>query len=84
MTERGIKVRISNSLAEMRWVMLEPWTGEYRLEAGKSLDLITHGDISLPLEVELSGDTIIVYALDSEGATVQIFRDGVELQHSER
>ena len=78
-----VKLRVTNHLDVTRTVVLEPWTGEYTLLPGKSFDIIAEGDLNLPLEVEVVEDRIVVYALDSEGALLRIFFEGVEILRSE-
>lgn len=78
-----VTLRLMNSLDVARTVVLEPWTGEYTLQPGRSFDIVAEGDISYPLQVELSEDRVIVYCFDSAGAQMSIFQDGTELTTSE-
>lgn len=78
-----VKIRLTNSLATPRVVVLEPWAGEYTLAPGRNFDILAEGDLSLPLEVEFTDDRVIIYAADSEGAMLRIFSDGIEILRSE-
>ena len=60
--------------------MLEPWTGEYRLGVGESLDVVVQGSAETPLEVALENDRCVVYAFDTAGSTLVAFRDGKSLR----
>ena len=83
--EKNAKVtlRLTNSLDTARIVVLEPWAGEYTLQPGRCFDIVAEGNISYPLQVELSDDRVIVYCFDSAGAQMSIFQDGAELTTSE-
>jgi hypothetical protein len=63
-----VTLRLTNSLSEPRTVILEPWTTELVVPAGKSVQIRAKGDAARPLEVEMYGDRVIVYCFDSEGA----------------
>lgn len=80
-TERPIQfnLRLTNRLASPRIVVLEPWTGEYRLGAGVSLDIVVEGSPATPIEVELNGDRIVVHGFDTTDSMLTAFRDGEEL-----
>lgn len=73
-------LRLTNRLAAARTVVLEPWTGEYRLEAGAKLDVVVEGTPRTPLEVEFDGDRITVYAFDTTDTMLTAYRDGRELR----
>jgi hypothetical protein len=73
-------LRITNRLATARTVVLEPWTGEYRLPPGVPLDIVVEGRPSTPLEVEVEGDRIVIYSFDTAGALLTAYRDGRELR----
>ena len=79
----SITLRLTNRLDVPRTVVLEPWTGEYALQPGKSFDIVAEGDLKYPLEVEVIDDRLVVYAFDSAGAMLTIFADGKELTTSE-
>ncbi len=84
MSDEGrVALRLTNQLSDERTVVLEPWTGEYKLRAGGTVDIVATGNRDLPLEIELNEDRIIVYCFDSAGAQMSIFRDGQELTSSE-
>ena len=84
MSDQGrVTLRLTNQLSDQRTVVLEPWTGEYKLRAQGALDIVLDGNRDLPLQIELNEDRIIVYCFDSAGAQVAIFRDGKELTASE-
>ena len=57
-------LRLTNHLGSPRTVILEPWTGEYRLPPGVPLDIVVEGEPSTPLEIELDGNRLIVSAFD--------------------
>jgi hypothetical protein len=78
-----VTLRLTNRLSAPRTVVLEPWTGEYTLEPGKTFEIVAEGDITYPLEVEVSDDRFVVYAFDSAGAMLTVFADGKELTTSE-
>jgi hypothetical protein len=78
-----VTLRVTNSLEDARTVVLEPWTGEYTLQPGKSFDIVAEGQLSFPLQVELSENQVIVHCFDSAGAKMSIFQDGTELTTSE-
>jgi hypothetical protein len=73
-------LRLTNRLESNRTVVLEPWTGEYRLAAGESLDVIVEGSPETPIEVELDAERIIVYAFDTTDSMLTAFRNGEELR----
>ena len=81
--EAVMEIGITNSLSEDWWVVLEPWTGQYYLSRGWSLGILVSGDLSVPLEVEVTEDQIVVHAPDDKGALLRIFRDGLEIERSE-
>ena len=75
-----VTLRLRNSLQERRTLILEPWTTEYVLEPGQTVVLVAEGDLSLPLEIELFEDQMIVYAFDSVGALLSVLTpDGEKL-----
>jgi hypothetical protein len=61
--EKNAKVtlQLTNNLEVARTVVLEPWTGEYTLQPGKRFDIVAEGDLAYPLQVELSGNRVVVY-----------------------
>ena len=73
-------LRLTNHLDSPRTVVLEPWTGEYRLPPGVPLDILVEGEPSTPLEIELDGDYLIVNSFDSAGALLTAYRAGKELR----
>ena len=73
-------LRLTNRLATPRTVVLEPWTGEYRLGAGEQLDIVVEGAPQTPLEVELHGDRVAIYAFDTTDAMLTAYRGGEELR----
>jgi hypothetical protein len=77
-------LRLSNREVSPRTVVLEPWTGEYRLGPGEQLDIAVEGTPSTPLEIELTGDRINVYAFDTADALLTAYRDGRELRSEHR
>jgi hypothetical protein len=74
------RLRLVNRLDHSRTVVLEPWTGEYRLGAGEQLDIAVIGTPATPLEIELANDRIVVTAFDTDDALLTAYRDGVELR----
>ena len=83
MASGKVTLRITNRLSSPRLVVLEPWTGQYTLEPGKSFDIVAEGDLEYPLELEISDESVVVYSFDSPGALLSIFQDGREIQRSE-
>jgi hypothetical protein len=73
-------LRLTNRLDTARTVVLEPWTGKYRLPPGVPLDILVEGEPSTPLEIELDGDHIIVNSFDTAGALLTAYRNGQELR----
>jgi hypothetical protein len=73
-------LRLTSRLDAPRTVVLEPWTGEYRLPPGAQLDVVVEGTPGTPLEVELDGDRVVVYAFDGRDAMLTAYRDGKELR----
>ena len=47
-----ITLRVTNRLSHPRTLILEPWTGEYDLLPGQTLDVVADGRLDLILEVE--------------------------------
>ncbi|MCP3098372.1 hypothetical protein LZ198_05695 [Myxococcus sp. K15C18031901] len=76
MANTKVTLKLRNTTADALEVVLEPWTGQYRLPPGVAFDVVAEGDISLPLEVEIFEGRIIVYSFDSEGADMDIFHNG--------
>jgi len=72
-------LRLTNRLESNRTVVLEPWTGEYRLSAGETLDVVVEGSPETPVEVELDAERIVVYAFDTTDSMLTAFRNGKEL-----
>jgi hypothetical protein len=75
-----IKIKLTNRLSTPYKLMLEPWTGVYTLESGKTFDILAEGDITLPLEIEICEDRLILGAFDSAGALLTVFQDGKQLR----
>jgi len=73
-------LRLTNRLDVSRTVVLEPWTGEYQLAAGATLDIEVSGTPTTPLHLELDGDQLILYAFDTTDAMLTAYRDGKELR----
>ena len=73
-------LRLTNRLDSPRTVVLEPWTGEYKLPPGVPLEIVVEGRPTTPLEIELDGDRIIVYSFDTTDALLTAFREGRELR----
>ena len=83
MASGKVTLRITNRLNAPRLVVLEPWTGQYTLEPGKSFDIVAEGDLEYPLELEINDESVVVYSFDSAGALLSIFQNGKEIQRSE-
>jgi hypothetical protein len=73
-------VRLTNSTQRPQTVILEPWTGEYRLPPGVPLDIVVEGTPSTPLQVEIEEDRVIVTSFDTGDALLTAFREGRELR----
>ena len=73
-------LRLTNRLPEARTVILEPGTGQSRLAAGAQLDVVVEGTPRTPLEIELDGDGITIYAFDTTDAMLTAYRNGRELR----
>lgn len=67
-----VTLRLRNSLDAPRTVFLEPWTDEYALNPGQTCDIVAEGDLSLPLEVEVDAERIVVHCFDSKGAFMRV------------
>ncbi len=78
--ERRFTLKVTNSLDTARVLMLEPWTGEYSLPPGKTLEVLAEGDLSYPLEVEIAEDRIIVHGFDTTDSMLTVFDNGRELK----
>ena len=76
-------LKFTNSLTQARTLILEPWTGEYSIAPGNSVELVAEGPPPQNFEIELLEDTVVVYALGGEGTDVRVFRDGEEVAKSE-
>jgi hypothetical protein len=68
-----IKIRIRNSQASPRVLVLEPWASEIELPAGETFILVSEGDPAFPMELELLEDRVVIYAFDSAGATMRLY-----------
>lgn len=71
-----VTLKLRNTTAAALEVVLEPWTGQYRMPPGVAFDVVAEGDLSLPLEVEILEGRVIVHCFDSEGADMNIFHNG--------
>jgi hypothetical protein len=70
-----VTLRLTNRLNEPRTLILEPWTTEYTLQAGDSIEILAEGDLSLPLEVEVDSTQWTLYSFDSKGALLTVTRE---------
>jgi hypothetical protein len=77
---RRVTLKFSNKLPTQRTLVLEPWSGEYLLAPGKTLEVVAEGDTSYPLEVELDEDRIVLYGFDTTDSMLTVFEDGRELK----
>ena len=73
-------LRLKNHLTTNYTVVLEPWTGEYRLDAGGELDIVVEGTPDTPLDIELDQDWITITSFDTTDSMLTAFRDGKELR----
>ncbi len=73
-------LRITNNTTRFQMVMLEPWTGEYRLPPGVPLDLVVEGTPTGPLEIELEADRLVVFSFPTTDAMLTAYREGRELR----
>jgi hypothetical protein len=78
-----VTLKLTNRLDVPRLVVLEPWTGEYTLQPGRTFEIVAEGDLECPLEVEVIDERVVIYSLDSAGAMLTIFQDGKEILRSE-
>ena len=70
-----VTLRFTNRLEASQTLVLEPWTTEYTLKAGESIDIRAEGDVTLPLEVEVESGRWTLYSLDSKGALLTVIRE---------
>jgi hypothetical protein len=73
-------IRFTSRLDTNQTVVLEPWTGEYRLGAGQQLDVVVEGTPKTALEIEIESDRIVVSGFDTTDAMLTAFRGGKELR----
>jgi hypothetical protein len=85
-TDKPIRfnLRLTNRLTAPRTVVLEPWTGEYRLGAGESLDIVVEGSPKTPIEIELDDERVVVHAFDTVDSMLTACRDGKEVSSEHR
>jgi len=70
-----VTLRLTNHLSHPRTLILEPWTTEYTLQAGDSIEILAEGDVSLPLEVEVANNSWTLHCFDSQGALLTVTRE---------
>jgi hypothetical protein len=75
-----VMLKITNSLPHARLLMIEPWTGEYPLPPGKTLEVLAEGDLTYPLEIEVTEERFIVYGFDTKNSLLTVFDNGTELK----
>jgi hypothetical protein len=75
-----VTLKVTDSLPSARLLMIEPWTGEYDLPPGKTLDVLAEGDLTYPLEIEVTEDRFILYGFDSVDSMLTVFDNGKELK----
>ena len=75
-----VLLKITNALPHSRLLMIEPWTGEYPLAPGKTLEVLAEGDLTYPLEIEITEERFIVYGFDTTDSLLTVFDNGVELK----
>lgn len=74
-----VTVGLRNTLKVECTLMVEPWTTEYVLQPGKRYEIRAEGDLSLPLEIELTEEGVTFCSFDSEGALVTVLSEGAEV-----
>ena len=77
---RSVTLKVTNSLDSSRILMIEPWTVEYSLPPGKTLEVLAEGDLSFPLGIEIAEDRIIVHGFDTTDSMLTVFDSGRELK----
>ena len=70
-----VTLRLTNRLEAPQTLVLEPWTTEYKLQPGESIDILAEGNVELPLEVEVEGDQLTLHSFDSAGALLTVVRE---------
>lgn len=75
-----VRLELVNAQREEQTLLVEPWTTEYALAPGQIYQIISEGDTSLPIRIELTSEGITVCALDAEGATVSVRQNDSELR----
>ncbi|HEV7703924.1 MAG TPA: hypothetical protein VGO46_06500 [Gemmatimonadaceae bacterium] len=76
----SVTLRVTNSLATRRTLVIEPWLNEYAMPPGTVLDVTFTGDREYRLGVEIEGDRFVLFGFDSKGATMSVKDNGVEAQ----
>jgi hypothetical protein len=78
--QRGVvTVGLRNTLKVESTLMVEPWTTEYILRPGQRFEIRAEGDLSLPLEIELTEEGVTFCSFDSQGAVVTVLSEGAEV-----
>ena len=67
-----VRLRVTNQVPSAQTLVLEPWTTEYKLDPGESLDIVAEGDVAYPLQVELIPGQVILHSFDSKGAMMTV------------
>jgi hypothetical protein len=73
------RFRLANRLSSDRTLILEPWATEYPFPPGKTYEIVGTGDLNAPFEIEWYDDRVVVYSIDTEGAMMTVFDDGLAL-----
>jgi len=77
MMEQSVAIRLTHSGPAETTLVLEPWGEIHRLPPNCTLDIVGEGPDGDTLEVEATGDGLVVYGWP--GSVVNIYRDGIEL-----
>jgi hypothetical protein len=78
-TARQIQLRLTNRGPNAGTLILEPWTGEYDIGPGETLQIVGSGDLERSLEIDFAPDEITVHWLDSAGAEAIVLQGGKEV-----
>ena len=78
MTE--LRLLISNSTHTSEVLFIEPWGGEFQLEAGSTLRVMVRAAAVPVLELELRSEGHVLVVHDPPGATVAVYKNDLEIR----